>query len=166
MIRQTTVARRRVAGMVLGVFVSLALAGIVEAGPPTPANLTLTAPGSGATIVQNDPTIGCTLDANRGYGYAIDFSWVNPQLKGVKRYRLVVQHGSAPAVLDVIVPIGTTYRWVPPCGSFVIDSNLTGWHWQVTALNNGTKVIASSEQRPFSFAPCRLVDTTPCNAPA
>ena len=164
MIRQTTVARRRVAGMVLGVFVSLALAGIVEAGPPTPANLTLTAPGSGATIVQNDPTIGCTLDANRGYGYAIDFSWVNPQLKGVKRYRLVVQHGSAPAVLDVIVT-GTSYRWLV-CHGFVIDVNLAGWHWQVTALNNGTKVIAISELRPFSFAPCRLVDTTPCNAPA
>ena len=163
MIRQTTVARRRVAGMVLGVFVSLALAGIVEAGPPPPASLALIAPTSGAIIVQNDPSTGCSADANRGYGFVVDFSWVNPQLKGVKRYRLVVQHGSAPAALDVIVT-ATSFRWVV-CNGFVIDGNRTGWHWQVTALNNGTKVIAISELRPFSFAPCRLATGAVCSAP-
>ena len=164
MIRQTTVARRRVAGMVLGVFVSLALAGIAEAGPPPPASLALIAPAAGANIVQNDPSTGCALDANRGYGFVINFSWVNAQLKGVKRYEPVVQDGSAPAALDVIVTNGTNHRWVV-CNGFVIDRNLAGWHWQVTALNNGTKVIAISELRPFSFAPCRLATGAVCSAP-
>ena len=164
MIRQTTVARRRVAGMVLGVFVSLALAGIAEAGPPPPANLTLIAPAPVAIIVQNDPLTGCALDANRGYGFEIDFSWVNAQLKGVKRYELVVQRtGSTLAALDVIVT-ATSFRF-RSCQGFVIDGNLTGWHWQVTALNNGTKVIAISELRPFSFAPCRLATGAVCSAP-
>ena len=162
MIRQTTVARRRVAGMVLGVFVSLALAGMAEAGMPPPASLALTTPAADAVIVQNDPSTGCTLDANRGYGFVINFSWVNPQLKGLKRYELVVQRtGSTLAALDVIVT-GTSYRWLN-CNAFVIDSNLTGWHWQVRALNNGTKVIAISELRAFSFASCRLADTTACH---
>ena len=164
MIRQTTVARRRVAGMVLGVFVSLALAGMAEAGMPPPASLALTTPAADAVIVQNDPSTGCTLDANRGYGFVINFSWVNPQLKGVKRYRLVVQRtGSTSAALDVIVT-ATSFRWVV-CNGFVIDGNRTGWHWQVTALNNGTKVIAISELRPFSFAPCRLATGAVCSAP-
>ena len=164
MIRQTTVARRRVAGMVLGVFVSLALAGMAEAGMPPPASLALITPLANAVIVQNDPSTGCTLDANRGYGTVINFSWVNPHLKGVKRYRLVVQRtGASSAALDVIVT-GTSFRWLS-CNGFVIDFNLTGWHWQVTALNNGTKVIAISELRPFSFAPCRLATGAVCSAP-
>ena len=150
--------------MVLGVFVSLALAGIAEAGPQPPASLALIAPASGAIIVQNDQSTGCSADANRGYGFVIDFSWVNPQLKGLKRYRLVVQDGSAPAALDVIVTNGTNHRWVV-CNGFVIDGNLTGWHWQVTALNNGTKVIAISELRAFGFAPCRLATGAACSAP-
>ena len=163
MIRQTTVARRRVAGMVLGVFVSLALAGMAEAGMPPPASLALTTPAADAVIVQNDQSTGCTLDANRGYGFVINFSWVNPQLKGLKRYELVVQHGANSAALDVIVT-ATSYRWLN-CNAFVIDTNLTGWHWQVRALNNGTKVIAISEQRAFSFATCRLATGAVCSAP-
>jgi len=164
MIRQTTVARRRVAGMVLGVFVSLALAGMAEAGMPPPASLALTTPAADAVIVQNDPSTGCTLDANRGYGFVINFSWVNPQLKGLKRYELVVQRtGSALAALDVIVT-GTSFQW-RACNAFVIDGNLTDWHWQVTALNNGAKVIARSEQRAFSFATCRLATGAVCSAP-
>jgi hypothetical protein len=48
----------------------------------------------------------------------------------------------------------------------IIDNNLTAWHWHVTALDNGKKVVATSEQRAITFGPCRLANGTTCNAPA
>ena len=167
MIGQTKVAwRRRVAGIVLAAFVGLALVGIAVAGPSPPPSLTLNLPLSAATVTQNDSataSLGCTFDANRGYGFVIDFSWTAPQVKVLKHYELVLQHGTSTPALDVIVT-GTSYRDLA-CNAFVIDGNLTGWHWQVSALGNGKKVVALSESRPLSFAQCRLASTAPCSAP-
>jgi hypothetical protein len=170
MIRETTVTRRRVVGTVLGAFIALAVTGIALAGPPPPDTMTLNLPAANAVIAQNDSSLsarGCIFDAARGWGYAIDFSWNSPpSLKGVKRYELVLQQGTAaPLVFDV--PGSTTTSFIDvACNSFVIDGNLAGWHWQVSALNTGKKVIAISEQRPLEFAACRLADTSACNAPA
>jgi hypothetical protein len=132
--------------------------------------MTLSAPAANAVIAQNDSSLaarGCTFDSTHGWGYAIDFSWnAPPNLKGVKRYELVLQRGTAsPMVFDVPGSAATSFTDVA-CNNFVIDQNLTGWHWQVSALNNGKKVIAISEQRPLEFAPCRLADGSACNAPA
>ena len=162
MIGQTTAARRRMVGIALGAFLGLALVGIAVAGPSPPASLTLNTPASSAVIAQNDSSTGCTFNANRGYGFVNNFSWTDPQLKGVHRYELVLQHGASTPALDVIVT-GTSYQDLA-CNAFVIDNNLSNWHWQVSALNNGKKVIALSEQRPLSFAPC-LVSGVPCSAP-
>ena len=163
MIGQTKVARRRVAGIVLAV-ASLALVGIAVAAPPPPASMALNLPASGAEITQNDQSLSsrCPANANSGYGFVIDFSWINPQLKGLKRYELVLQHGTATPALDVIVA-GTSFQYLA-CNAFVIDGNTSGWQWQVSALNNGKKVIALSEQRPLSFGLCR-VSGLPCSAP-
>ena len=161
MIGQTKVARRRVAGIVLAV-ASLALVGIAVAAPPPPPSMALNLPVSGAVITQNDSLTGCTFDATRGYGFVIDFSWIKPQLKGLKQFRLVLQHGTATPALDVIVA-GTSFQYLA-CNAFVIDGNTSGWLWQVSALNNGKKVIALSEQRPLSFGLCR-VSGLPCSAP-
>jgi len=172
MIGQTKVARRRVAGIVLAV-VSLALVGIAVAAPPPPpppASMTLNTPASDAVITQNDPStasLGCSLDAIRGYGFVIDFSWTRPQLKGLKHFRLVLQRTGATGgpVLDVTVGAATTsYRFLQ-CNAFVIDSNLSGWLWQVTGLNGAKNVIALGGPRSLSFDVCRLDPngTTACH---
>jgi hypothetical protein len=170
MIRRTMVTRRTVVAVVSGALVGLALTGIAIAGPPPPDTMTLSAPTANVVIPQNDSSLstrGCTLDPARGWGYAIDFSWNSPpNLKGVKRYELVLQRGNAaPLVFDIPGSTTTSFSDVA-CNSFVIDNNLTGWHWQVSALNTGKKVIAISEQRPLEFAACRLADNSACSAPA
>ena len=40
--------------------------------------------------------------------------------------------------------------------AFVIDSNLSGWHWQVTTFDVHGKLLETSELRSFSFTPCRV----------
>ena len=163
MIGQTMAARRRIVALALGVVGLLTVVGIAIA-MPIPPTLTLNAPVSVVPVTQNDSTLGCNFDSNRGYGYAIDFSWTAPPIKNLHRYELVLQHvgGTSPA-LDVVVT-GTSYRLLA-CNAFVIDTNLTNWYWQVSALNNGHKVLALSEQRALSFAPCRLAGGFLCNAP-
>lgn len=158
-------ARRRVTAAVVGVLVvSLAVVALAVAGSPAPGALTLVAPTSGAVVVQNDPaTTNCVTDPILGFtGFVIDFSWTAPQVKGVHRYRVVMQHGTSPLALDVIVTTGTSYHW-DACSSYVADGNLTDWHWQVTALGNGAhKVLAISEARSISFAACRVAGGAPC----
>ena len=128
--------------------------------------MTLIAPAANAVITQNDPSLAgrCSPDATtRGYGYVIDFSWnLPPDLTHVKRYELVLQHDTTgiPIVFNA-----TSFQYLA-CNAFVIDNNLFNWHWQVSALNNGKKVIAVSAPSPFfSFALCRLASNALCNAP-
>jgi len=154
--------RRHLAGVFLGALVSLIVAGVVSAGPPAPPALVLSSPAADAVIAQNNSSIGCSPDANRGSGFSIAFSWVAPAIKTVKGYELILQHGTATPALDVRVT--TAAYTFTACNAFVIDANLTGWHWQVKTLNNGKKVLATSEARPLSFAPCRLADgVTACH---
>jgi len=167
MIGQPMVTRRRVASVVLGLLVGLVVVGVAVAGPGAPGPLSLNLPSASAVVVQNDPaTTGCAANATSlGFsGFVIDFSWTAPQVKGVHRYEVVMQHGNSPRALDVIVTTGTSYHW-DACSSYVIDANLSDWHWQVTALGNGGhKALAISEARPISFAACRLADgTTACS---
>jgi hypothetical protein len=131
---------------------------------PTPPAIALGMPTAGATIVQNDPSTGCSPNATRGYGYVVHFEWTAPSLEGLFLYELVVRNINAlnPALDDRVTT--ASFTWTS-CNSFVTDGNLAGWHWQVTATDTANRVIAVSEQRAIRFLPCRLADGTPCNAP-
>lgn len=133
--------------------------------PPPPTPVTLTAPDPGVVIVQNDSTLNgfCIPDANRGLGFRITFDWTDYQpATKVKYYTLQLHHGSAsPISVDTMA---STYDYVA-CNAFVVDFNLTGWYWTVTVVGKGP-AVQNPEQRPFSFASCRLSDgVTACNAP-
>jgi hypothetical protein len=131
---------------------------------PTPVGIALITPPSGATIVQNDPSTGCSPNPTRGYGFVVHFAWTAPPGAGLREYRLVVQHvGSFNPALDVRVA-HPSFTWTA-CGSFVPDPNLDNWQWHVTALNKDQQVVAVSEPRAIRFLPCRLADGTPCSAP-
>jgi probable HAF family extracellular repeat protein len=126
----------------------------VELGEPSPDT----------AVPQDDASTGCPAHGTRGYGFQVTFSWSARLLQNVGQYRLVVSHGAATTpALDVTL---TEDRyWWPDCNAFVADSNLTGWHWRVSALDFMNNVIAISEPRPLQFLPCRLADGSACNAP-
>jgi len=140
-----------------------------QIGPPeailSPPGIALIAPARGATIVQNDPSTGCPPNATRGYGLAVTFAWNPLPVEGVSGYRLVVRRiGALYPALDMRVE-APGWTWMD-CNGFVADRNLDDWYWQITALDGANQVLAVSEQRSFSFLPCRLSDgRTPCTAP-
>jgi len=152
---------------------TMVVSGTAIAGPPPKVAITLTNPASGYVIPQNNTAIGCTADPNRGSGFQVVFNWsatgINPKynlLSQIDGYRLVLQHfGSTSPALDVVVPASQNTYTDTACGAFVIDSNLTNWTWQVSAVKGGSSK-GDSELRPISFAPCRLANGAPCTAPA
>ena len=132
---------------------------------PTLPRIALNTPVAGATVVQNDPSTGCPPNATRGYGLAVTFAWNPLPVEGVSGYRLVVRRiGALYPALDMRVE-APGWTWMD-CNGFIADHNLDDWYWQVTALDGANQVLAVSEQRAFSFLPCRLSDgRTPCTAP-
>ena len=123
----------------------------------------LEAPAADAPVAQNDASTGCAATATRGNGLRLTFSWGTRLFQRVGQYRLVAQH------------TGSTFPWISAeltdrtyavvsC-SFVADTNLSDWHWQVTAFNTAGDAVAVSESRPFQFLPCRLADDSSCSAP-
>jgi hypothetical protein len=134
-------------------------------GPPAPPAPLLLTPVSNAQIPQNDSSNGCSLNPNaprRGFGYKISFDWAN--VSGATQYNLVVQHQGATIPLVDVVVSQSSYLLVQ-CGGFVIDSNLTNWHWQVRSFTNNISGDFSSA-RPFEFLACRLLDGTACDTVA
>jgi Tol biopolymer transport system component len=127
--------------------------------------IALSTPPAHATIVQNDPSTGCSPKATWGYGHVVHFAWTAPLLEGLSGYQLVVRHvGALNPAVDVRVAT-PSFTW-SACNAFVADPNLDNWHWQVTALDEANRVIAVSEQRAVRFLPCRLADgKTACSAP-
>ena len=122
-------------------------------------------PLTGAVVTQNDPTTGCALNPTYGYGYQITFDWSIPSRLGQKTFTLVLQHvgSAAPALLQ---PGLTAPSYVLiDCNSFVTDTNLSNWYWQVTVVNRSGKTVGVSQRRPLTFAPCRLQSGQACNAP-
>ena len=122
---------------------------------PNPPGIALIAPARATAIVQNDPSTGCPPNATRGYGLAVTFAWNPLPVEGVSGYRLVVRRIGAlyPAVDMRVEAPGWTWM---DCNGFIADRNLDDWYWQVTALDGANQVLAVSEQRAFSFLPCRL----------
>lgn len=127
------------------------------------AAITLRKPAASAVIVQNDLAIGCTDDATRGRGFKLAFRWSGKKPPNFGHYELQVQHDNSPPLLDLSM---TKRKFVDvACNSFVIDSNLVNWHWQVTVFDAVGGILETSEQRPFSFGACRLSNGQACNAP-
>lgn len=127
----------------------------------TPSALTLVRPSANAVVQQNDLGSLCPSDPARGSGYRIGFQWAYHQPPNFNHYRLRVQRvGSPVATLDVKVT--SKAFTLSACNSFVIDSDLANWYWQVTAFGNAGQVLATSTQGPFSFAPCRLSNGAAC----
>jgi hypothetical protein len=123
--------------------------------------ITLISPAANVVIPQSNPATGCAL-STYGYGYTITFDWNSAPLKNGHTYTLQLQHvGSAfPMVLDGL----TTSTYILATCGFVIDSNLSNWYWTVSRVSANGAVAQVSEQRPFSFAPCRLPSGAACNA--
>jgi hypothetical protein len=147
--------------------VALMVAGMdVEARRILPRKITLADPVTGAVIPQNDLATGCALNATYGYGYMIAFDWSTARaVPNGTTFTLVLQHTGAP--FPALTQEGLTdpsYLLVE-CNTFVIDSNLSSWYWQVSVFGADGRVRAVSEQRPLSFAPCRLSGGQACNAP-
>jgi hypothetical protein len=135
---------------------------------PPPVPVTLIAPAADVVIVQNDPalqTICSGINPAYGNGFRITFDWTDYEpVSKVKTYTVELHHGATifSTSLDT-TGAESTYDYIA-CGNFVTDSNLTGWYWQVIVNGKGP-AVQDPEQRPFSFAPCRLADGSACNAP-
>jgi hypothetical protein len=144
---------RRLLSVAATALVSMALIGSAEA-------VTLRKPVANAVIAQNDPTIGCLSDPTHGFGFKLKFGWSPTTFTSFGHYHLVVQRGTAQPIIDDDLRLHRL-RSVN-CGSFVIDSNLSGWHWQVTTFDFNGQLLETSELRNFSFAPCRLSNGQAC----
>ena len=129
----------------------------IGAGPP--ATPTLISPINNATIPQNDPTIGCPSHPTRGFGYLVKFDWTDATSPhGIAGYEIFA---------NVRTPqfVATSEFTRASCNVFVIDPNLEGWEWRVRARDRRGQLGPWSAIGLYRFAPCRLADGRPCNAP-
>lgn len=134
---------------------------------PPSVPVTLIAPAADVVIVQNDSALAavCPFNPTYGYGFRITFDWTDYQpASRVKTYTVELHHG-ATTFFSSLDTTGreSTYDYIA-CNNFVIDSNLTGWYWQVIVHGKGP-AVQDTEHRPLSFGSCRLADNSACNAP-
>jgi hypothetical protein len=123
--------------------------------------VTLIDPLTNEVIAQNHARTLCPSDPVRGSGYKIHFGWSFARPPTFNHFHLHVQRVGAPtALLDVDVT-KRGFKLVA-CNSVISDSDLANWFWQVTAYDNSGAVLGTSEQRPFSFATCRLSNGAAC----
>lgn len=137
--------------------------GAVEAPVGVPEPLI---PLNGTRIVQNNPDIDCSFDANRGFGFQIQFDWADVTAKdGVAGYELFVKQQGAdlPLINNQFVE-GSEFTFLA-CNDFVTDGNLQGWEWRVRARDSEGRVGDYSPTQTFEFEPCRLSEGEVCNAP-
>src|SRR5258706_10366487 len=129
--------------------------------------ITLISPAANVVILQNDVATGCPPTPTHPYGYMISFAWSDPQpLRNGSTYTVQMQHAGSPFPAVVQEGLTTsTYAFVD-CGSFIVDSNLSNWTWEVIRVRADNTFVRESEQRPFSFGPCRVLDGAACSAPA
>ena len=121
----------------------------------------LISPTSGATIPQNNPSIGCPFDPVFGFGAQIVFDWADAgPSRFITGYQIESRHQGAPIPIVNRTVANSTFTYLA-CNSFVADGNLTDWFWRVRVLSvRGPGEW--SESRPFSFAPCRFADGRAC----
>jgi hypothetical protein len=156
-------AHRPLLTLAVGLAALMLLAGSADARRRAAPIITLIDPAADIVVTQNDPATGCTFNPTYGYGYMITFDWSSSKpVVNKQTYTLTLQHGSnVPIVLDGLT---TSTEVLIDCNSFVIDANLSGWHWQVSQVSGSGRVRGVSAQRAFSFGPCRLSSGQACNA--
>jgi hypothetical protein len=120
-------------------------------------------PGQTQRVRQNDPTLGCPFDANRGYGFGVLFVWESLNNPNVGSYHLLVRSSTATLPAVQAVTTESSYQWLA-CNSFVIDENIRSFTWQVRAVGVNGVLGPWSEVRRLPFGTCRKADGTPCTA--
>jgi hypothetical protein len=125
--------------------------------------ITLLAPATGASVPQNDSSIGCPTHRTRGYGFRIRFAWTRSTHAATAAYRLRVQQRAAGNPLLNLVVSGTEYTSTH-CHTFVADAYVADWVWTVQAVDRAGTAVQSSDEGHFQFAPCRLAGGEPCSA--
>lgn len=121
-----------------------------------PVGITPRSPATGATIRQNDPSIGCPAHPTGGYGFAIRFAWDGP----FAAYRLHVSRGTFDVMINVEVS-APEYLSLH-CNQAVRDGDLERWTWRVFAIDTTGAPIQSSPVSEFQFEPCRLASGETC----
>ena len=121
----------------------------------------LLAPINNAAVVQNNPSIGCSLNPDRGYGFEIAFDWTD--VAAAVEYDLFATHRGAPLPL-VDTQVSDSDHTDTRCGSFVIDSNLDDWDWRVRARDAQGNTGNWSQTATFRFEPCRLAGGASCGS--
>ena len=127
--------------------------------------LVLLAPTMATPVPQNVPIAGCAAHATRGYGISITFRWQTEHHDDISGFMLRAFHeGATLAIVSVYVagPDARSYT-TQSCNAFVVDTNLTGWHWTLTATDSQLNPVVWA-QTTFAFAPCRLADGSACYA--
>lgn len=129
---------------------------------PLPASMpVLLSPPEGEVIPQNQKSTGCPEHATRGYGIAIRFEW--SRVPDAASYHLVLQRrGSQYPAVDTTTK--ENFHEDRRCNSFVIDPNLDGWEWRVTAVRQDGTTIGVSPTRSLRFGPCVLAGGRGCHA--
>jgi hypothetical protein len=124
----------------------------------------LISPPAGAAVPQNVQSLGCPAHPYRGYGFALRFDWKDAtHARGSPSYEIVVE--ARTAVYAAVQTATTESEWEGTfCNGFVIDRNLNGWEWKVTARAANGDVLWT-EAREFRFEPCRHPGGVPCTAP-
>ena len=133
-----------------------------SAQPSGPAAPELLAPINNAAVVQNNPSIGCSLNPDRGYGFEIAFDWTD--VAAAVEYDLFAIHRGAPLPL-VDTQVSGSDHTNTRCNSFVTDSNLDDWDWRVRARDAQGNTGNWSQTATFRFEPCRLAGGGSCSAP-
>jgi hypothetical protein len=127
------------------------------------ASVTLDSPKQNARIRQNDASLGCPYDPNRGYGFEVDYSWSASPAADVAYYQVWVH---APTGADILKYQGADTSVADlQCNSFVTDDNLKGWTWEVKAFDAADTQVGVSETRSYRFESCRIKGNVRCSAP-
>ena len=132
--------------------------------PAEPTDLWLISPPAGAAVPQNVASLECPAHPYRGYGFELRFDWKDVfEGRGAPTYEIVVKNRSA--TYPVVQRVTTESKLEATfCNAFVIDRNLLGWEWKVSA-RAGNGGLLWTEVREFRFEPCRHAGGVPCTAP-
>jgi hypothetical protein len=97
------------------------------------APVTVSAQGGRPTPLLIKPVDNAVMDngcQDRTNGVTWDFEWSS--VGSVTTYQIKVWRNAAQPVINDMNVHGTTFHYDSP-HSFIINSNLTGWHWMVRA---------------------------------
>ena len=136
--------------------------GGADVAPAPPAAPVLLSPAPAAVIAQNEASVPCDPDSDRGSGFSIRFDWSDVDSSaGIRGYHLYVTKTDAVFPLVNTFVTASEYLYLA-CNSFVIDENLSGWEWSVQAEDLLGNISDAGGPSSFSFAPCRLADGNAC----